>query len=169
VPSTEKFPKEAVDSGMPFASFRAPLTGFRMKTFLPKDHLNQRNWHIVDADGMVLGRLARTVANVLRGKNKPTFTPHLDCGDFVVIVNAEKVRLTGKKEVGTYSGWRGGEKITPAHKLREKHPEKMIERAVKGMLPKGRLGSKLYTKLNVYKGAAHPHAAQNPAPLEIKD
>lgn len=144
-----------------------------MKTFLPKDHLNQRNWHIVDADGMVLGRLARTVANVLRGKNKPTFTPHLDCGDFVVIVNAEKVRLTGKKEVGkiyhTYSGWRGGEKITPAHKLREKHPEKMIERAVKGMLPKGRLGSKLYTKLNVYKGAAHPHAAQNPAPLEIKD
>ncbi|MBL6766186.1 MAG: 50S ribosomal protein L13 [Verrucomicrobiae bacterium] len=144
-----------------------------MKTFLPKDHLNQRNWHIVDADGMVLGRLARTVANVLRGKNKPTFTPHLDCGDFVVIVNAEKVRLTGKKEVGkiyhTYSGWRGGEKITPANKLREKHPEKMIERAVKGMLPKGRLGSKLYTKLNVYKGAAHPHAAQNPAPLEIKD
>jgi large subunit ribosomal protein L13 len=144
-----------------------------MKTYLPKDHLNQRKWHVVDADGMVLGRLARTVADVLRGKNKPTYTPHLDCGDFVVVVNAEKVRLTGKKEEGkvyhTYSGWRGGEKRTPANKLREKHPERMIERAVKGMLPKGRLGSKLYTKLNVYKGAAHPHQAQNPAPLEIKN
>lgn len=143
-----------------------------MKTHLPKDHLNQRGWHIIDADGQVLGRLAETVANVLRGKNKPTFTPHLDCGDFVVVINAEKVKLTGKKEEGkvymTYSGWRGGEKRTTAAKIREKHPERLIEKAVKGMLPKNTLGRKLYTKLNVYKGTAHPHAAQQPAPLAVK-
>ncbi|MFT4692883.1 MAG: 50S ribosomal protein L13 [Verrucomicrobiia bacterium] len=143
-----------------------------MKTYLPKDHLNQRKWHIVDAEGQVLGRLASQVADVLRGKNKPNFTTHLDCGDFVVVINAEKVKLTGKKESGkvymTYSGWRGGEKHTKASDLRERHPEKMIERAVKGMLPKNSLGRKLYTKLKVYKGEKHEHEAQQPTALAIK-
>lgn len=143
-----------------------------MKTYLPKDHLNQRKWHIVDADGQVLGRLAAQVASVLRGKHKPGFTRHLDYGDFVIVINAEKVRLTGKKETDkvymTYSGWKGGEKRITADKLRVKHPEKIIEHAVKGMIPKNNLGRHLFTKLKVYQGDQHPHAAQLPAKLEVK-
>jgi large subunit ribosomal protein L13 len=142
-----------------------------MKTFLPKVDVNQRKWHVVDAAGVVLGRLAVQVADVLRGKNKPVFTPHLDAGDFVVVVNAEKVRLTGKKESDkvymTYSGWKGGEKFKTVSQVRAAHPEELIHRAVKGMLPKNRLGSRLLTKLKVFKGADHTHSAQQPASLTI--
>lgn len=140
-----------------------------MKTHLPKVNLDQRKWHIIDADGVVLGRLAAQVANILRGKNKAVFTPHLDAGDFVVVVNAEKVRVTGKKETDkeymTYSGWKGGEKYATVADLRAKHPELLIHRAVRGMVPKNRLGRQLLTKLKVYKGDKHPHAAQQPAKL----
>lgn len=142
-----------------------------MKTHLPKVNLDQRKWHIIDADGVVLGRLAAQVANILRGKNKPVFTPHLDAGDFVVVVNAEKVRVTGKKETDkeymTYSGWKGGEKYATVADLRAKHPELLIHRAVRGMVPKNRLGRQLLTKLKVYKGDKHPHAAQQPAKLAV--
>lgn len=142
-----------------------------MKTYLPKVNLDQRKWHVIDADGAVLGRLAAKVANVLRGKNKPVYTPHLDAGDFVVVINAEKVVLTGRKEnqksYMTYSGWRGGEKRRTAAQIRQKHPERLITHAVKGMIPKNRLGQVLLTKLKVYKGAEHPHAAQQPAPMTV--
>jgi large subunit ribosomal protein L13 len=140
-----------------------------MKTFLPKDHLEQRKWHVVDADGAVLGRLAVQVANILRGKDKPVYTPHFDAGDFVVVINAEKVRVTGKKETDkefmTYSGWKGGEKYTTVAQVRARTPEKLIMHAVRGMVPKNRLGRVLMTKLKVYKGGQHPHAAQQPATL----
>jgi large subunit ribosomal protein L13 len=140
-----------------------------MKTHLPKVNLDQRKWHVIDAEGMVLGRLAVQVADILRGKNKPVFTPHLDAGDFVVVVNAEKVVVTGKKETKkrymSYSGWKGGEKYTSVAELRARHPEMLIHRAVRGMIPKNRLGRVLLTKLKVYQGKDHPHSAQQPAPL----
>ena len=140
-----------------------------MKTYLPKVDLDQRKWHVIDASGAVLGRLAAQVADILRGKNKPTFTPHLDAGDFVVVINAEKVAVTGKKETQkefmTYSGWKGGERYRTVAEIRAKHPEKLITHAVKGMVPKNRLGRVLMTKLKVYKGSVHPHSAQQPAPL----
>ncbi|MHB8522567.1 MAG: 50S ribosomal protein L13 [Limisphaerales bacterium] len=140
-----------------------------MKTHLPKVNLSQQPWHVIDADGAILGRLAVQVADVLRGKNKPVFTPHLDAGDFVVVINAEKVALTGKKETAkrymSYSGWRGGEKYVTVAQLRARLPERLILHAVKGMLPKNRLGDALLTKLKVYKGNQHPHAAQKPIPL----
>jgi large subunit ribosomal protein L13 len=135
-----------------------------MKTYLPKVDLNARKWHVIDADGAILGRLAVQVADILRGKNKPVYTPHLDAGDFVVVINAEKVRVTGKKETDkefmSYSGWKGGEKFRTVADVRAKTPEKLITHAVKGMIPKNRLGDRLLTKLKVYKGAKHPHAAQ---------
>ena len=141
-----------------------------MKTYLPKVNLDQRKWHVIDADGAVLGRLAVQVADILRGKNKPVYTPHLDAGDFVVVINADKVRVTGKKETNkkymSYSGWKGGEKYTSVADLRAKQPEKLIHRAVKGMVPKNRLGAVLLTKLKVYKGPNHPHAAQLPDSLK---
>ncbi|HWI56682.1 MAG TPA: 50S ribosomal protein L13 [Bacillota bacterium] len=140
-----------------------------MKTYLPKVNLDQRKWHVVDANGAVLGRLAVQVANILRGKDKPVYTPHLDAGDFVVVINADKVLVTGKKETNkkymTYSGWKGGEKYTSVEQLRAKHPEMLITRAVRGMVPKNRLGRVLLTKLKVYKGDKHPHAAQQPQAL----
>ena len=140
-----------------------------MKTYLPKNNLDARKWHVIDADGAVLGRLAVQVADILRGKNKPVFTPHLDAGDFVVVINAEKVRVTGKKETAkeymTYSGWKGGEKYKTVADVRAKQPEELIHRAVKGMVPKNRLGRQMLTKLKVYKGSNHPHAAQQPATL----
>ena len=121
---------------------------------------------MIDADGVVLGRLAVRVADLLRGKDKATFTPHLDTGDFVIVINAEKVRLTGKKETAkqyiSYPGWRGGEKYISVATLRAKQPEKLIHNAVKGMVPKNRLGRSLLTKLKVYRGSEHPHAAQQP-------
>src|ERR1700747_3476805 len=140
-----------------------------MKTYLPKVNLDQRKWHVIDANGAILGRLAAQIANILRGKNKPVYTPHLDAGDFVVVVNAEKVVVTGKKETDkkfmTYSGWKGGEKYTSVAQIRAKHPEKLIMHAVRGMVPKNRLGRVLMTKLKVYKGDQHPPTAQKPAPL----
>lgn len=140
-----------------------------MKTHLPKINLDERKWHVIDANGAVLGRLAVQVADILRGKNKPVFTPHLDAGDFVVVINAEKVIVTGKKETAkeymTYSGWKGGEKFTSVAQLRARHPEMLITRAVRGMVPKNRLGRVLLTKLKVYKGDKHPHSAQQPQPL----
>ena len=139
-----------------------------MKTYLPKVNLNERKWHVIDADGAVLGRLAVQVANLLRGRNKPIYTPHLDTGDFVVVINAEKVLVSGKKETDkkfmTYSGWKGGEKFTSVAQVRARHPEKLITHAVRGMVPKNRLGRVLMTKLKVYKGNQHPHAAQKPEP-----
>src|SRR6516162_5592607 len=140
-----------------------------MKTHLPKISLDARKWHVIDANGAVLGRLAAQVANILRGKNKPVYTPHLDAGDFVVVINASKVLVTGKKETNkkfmTYSGWKGGEKYTSVAQLRARHPEMLITRAVRGMVPKNRLGRVLMTKLKVYKGEQHPHSAQQPAVL----
>lgn len=142
-----------------------------MKTYLPKVDLNARAWRIVDANGMVLGRLAAAVATLLRGKDKPVFTPHLDTGDFVVVINAEKVRLTGKKETQkrymTYSGWKGGERYRTVAEVRARHPERLILHAVKGMIPKNRLGDRLLTKLKVYRGEQHPHQAQKPTPTTI--
>jgi large subunit ribosomal protein L13 len=140
-----------------------------MKTYLPKVDMNGRKWHVIDANGAVLGRLAVQVADILRGKNKPVFTPHLDAGDFVVVINAEKVLLTGKKETNkkymSYSGWKGGERFRSVAEVRENQPEKLITHAVKGMIPKNRLGRVLLTKLKVYRGDKHPHSAQNPATL----
>jgi large subunit ribosomal protein L13 len=140
-----------------------------MKTHLPKVNLDQRRWHVVDANGAILGRLAVQVANILRGKDKPIYTPHLDAGDFVVVINAEKVVLTGKKETQkkfmSYSGWKGGERYRSVEEVRAKQPEKLIAHAVRGMVPKNRLGRVLLTKLKVYKGAEHPHSAQQPQKL----
>lgn len=140
-----------------------------MKTYLPKVNLDQRKWHVIDANGAVLGRLAVQVADILRGKNKPSFTPHLDAGDFVVVINAEKVKVTGKKETGktymSYSGWKGGEKYRTVADVRARHPEMLIHHAVRGMIPKNRLGRVLLTKLKVYKGDKHPHSAQQPDSL----
>ena len=140
-----------------------------MKTHLPKVNLDQRKWHVIDAKGAILGRLATQVADVLRGKNKPVYTPHLDAGDFVVVINAEKVLLTGKKESQkkymSYSGWKGGERYRSVEEVRAQQPEKLITHAVRGMVPKNRLGRVLLTKLKVYKGDKHPHSAQQPQTL----
>ena len=142
-----------------------------MKTESAKPAEVVRAWHLVDAEGLVLGRLASQVAAILRGKNKPTFTPHIDTGDFVVVVNAEKIGTTGKKEddkiYWRYTRYYGGEKATPAKKMRQDHPERMITFAVQGMLPKGPLGRKMLKKLKVYPGSAHPHAAQKPVELKL--
>lgn len=142
-----------------------------MKTYVPKLAEIQRSWWLVDADGMTLGRLATAIAIRLRGKHKPTFTPFLDTGDHVVVVNAEKLRLSGNKMstklYRRYSGYPGGLKEITAEKLIQKHPERLIEFAVKGMLPKGPLGRQMARKLKVYAGGAHPHQAQNPQPLAI--
>ena len=130
-----------------------------------------RKWYVVDATDQVLGRLAAKVASVIRGKNKPSFTPNMDTGDFVVVVNADKVRLTGKRELQkTYfrhTMYPGGVKLTTYQQMKEKHPERIVEYAVKGMLPKTKLGNKLGKKLKVYAGAEHPHKAQNPETLSL--
>src|SRR5882757_3095240 len=143
-----------------------------MKTHLPKINVDQRKWHVIDANGAILGRLAVQIADTLRGKNKPVFTPHLDAGDFVVVINAEKVALTGKKETDkmfmTYSGWKGGERYKSVAHIRANHPEQLITHAVRGMVPKNRLGRVLMTKLKVYTGDKHPHSAQQPAALTVK-
>ena len=142
-----------------------------MKTYLPKVDLDARKWHVIDAEGAVLGRLAVQIADVLRGKNKPIYTDHIDAGDFVVVINAEKVVLTGKKETDkqfmSYSGWKGGERYRSVAEVRQKRPEDLIMHAVKGMIPKNRLGKRMLTKLKVFKGAQHPHAAQQPAVLKV--
>ncbi|MBR2707972.1 MAG: 50S ribosomal protein L13 [Bacilli bacterium] len=131
----------------------------------------QRDWYVVDAEGQTLGRLASKVANVLRGKHKPTYTPHVDGGDYVIIVNAEKVVLTGNKLNDkiyyNHSRYTGGLRERTAKEMVEKYPVEMIERAVKGMLPKGRLGRQMYKKLFVYDGENHPHSAQKPKELKV--
>ncbi len=136
-----------------------------------KEALAQRHWYIVDAQGKVLGRLASQIAQVLRGKHKPNFTPHVDGGDFVIVVNARAIKLTGKKyETKVYyrhSEYPGGIRTTTAEKLLADKPEALVRLAVKGMLPKSRLGRRLYNKLKVYAGADHPHVAQGPQPLAI--
>ena len=143
-----------------------------MKTTFMANAANiERKWYVVDAAGQTVGRLAVEVAKVLRGKNKPTFTPHVDTGDFVIVINAEKAVFTGKKLTDKmyfrHSGYPGGTTFTAAGKLMEKAPEKVIEKAVRGMLPKNRLGAQMYRKLNVYAGSEHPHAAQKPELLAL--
>ena len=142
-----------------------------MKTFFAKPETTRRDWVLIDATDKTLGRLATEIAMRLRGKHKPEFTPHIDTGDFVVVVNAEKVRVTGNKlEDKTYyrhTGWVGGIKETALRDLLEKHPERVIQKAVKGMLPRGPLGYAQFGKLKVYAGAEHPHTAQQPVALNI--
>jgi large subunit ribosomal protein L13 len=143
----------------------------RVPTYSPKASEIQRAWYVVDADGLVLGRLATEVARVLRGKHKPTFTPHLDTGDHVIIVNADKVVLTAgkaeRKTVYRHSGYPGGLKAETFAHLLERRPEEAMRRTIRGMLPKTRLGRQMLTKLKVYAGPTHPHAAQQPQPLDI--
>lgn len=142
-----------------------------MKSFMANAANIDRKWYVIDADGKTVGRLAVEVAKLLRGKHKPTFTPHVDTGDHVIVINAGKAQFTGKKLLQkTYfrhSGYPGGTTFTLAGKLLAERPERVIELAVKGMLPKNSLGRQMYRKLNVYAGASHPHAAQQPEALEI--
>jgi len=141
-----------------------------VKTYVPKEV--ESKWYVIDAEGKTLGRLAAKIATILRGKHKPEFTPNEAFGDYVIVVNAEKVKLTGKKledKIYTrYSGYQGGLKRIPAGEMLKKHPERVIERAVKGMLPKNRLGRRLFKRLKVYAGPDHPHAAQKPEKLELE-
>jgi len=141
-----------------------------MNTFMQKKETVERKWYVIDAEGVALGRLATKVATVLKGKHKPTYTPHIDCGDYVIVVNAEKVKLTGKKltdkKYYNHSGYPGGLRERTAKTMIAQYPEEMIERAVNGMLPKGRLGRAMSKKLFVYAGPDHKHAAQQP--LEMK-
>ena len=140
-----------------------------MKTFMASPATIDRKWYVVDADGMTLGRLASEVAKVLRGKNKPIFTPHIDTGDYVIVINAEKIKVTGKKMDQKiyyhHADYVGGMKETTLKEMLAKHPDRVIELAVKGMLPKGPLGRQMYKKLFVYAGPDHKHAAQKPEAL----
>lgn len=141
-----------------------------MKTYMAKKGEINQNWYIMDAEGQILGRLATKVANILRGKDKPTYTPHVDTGDFVVVINAGKVKLTGKKEEQKvyrhHTGYPGGMREIPLKRMRERHPDRIIRHAVAGMVPKNRLGRAMLGKLKIYGGAEHPHGAQQP--VEIK-
>lgn len=143
-----------------------------MKTYVATPADRQRDWYVVDAEGETLGRLATRVADALRGKRKPVYTPHVDTGDFVVVVNAEKIRVTGRKleqkRYWRHSGYPGGIKSRTLAEMLERRPEEVIRRAVKGMLPRNRLARKQLTKLKVYAGPDHPHAAQQPKPMEIE-
>ncbi|MGH8462462.1 MAG: 50S ribosomal protein L13 [Stenotrophobium sp.] len=142
-----------------------------MKTIFINDQTARRDWYVIDAEGQVLGRLASEVARRLRGKHKPDFTPNTDTGDYIVVINAEKVKITGDKLTGkiyySHSQHAGGLKLTSLQELLSKTPERVIEKAVKGMLPKGPLGYAQFRKLKVYAGAAHPHTAQQPKTLNI--
>jgi large subunit ribosomal protein L13 len=142
-----------------------------MKTYLAKKETVQPKWYLVDADGQVLGRLAVKLANIIRGRNKATYTAHVDTGDFVVVINAEKVVLTGKKEVQNeymaFSGFVGGERYRSMSQMRAKRPEFVVMHAVKGMLPKNRLAAKMLTKLRVFAGPKHTHEASNPVAIKV--
>ncbi|MGA0198515.1 MAG: 50S ribosomal protein L13 [Prochlorotrichaceae cyanobacterium] len=142
------------------------------KTYLPPVDAIEQDWYVVDAADQTLGRLATEIARVLRGKHKPTFTPHLDTGDFVIVVNADKVVVTGRKAdqklYRRHSGRPGGMKVENFKQLQARIPERIVETAVRGMLPKNRLGRQLFTKLKVYAGPTHPHQAQQPQPLTIQ-
>ncbi len=141
-------------------------------TFMAKSHEVERKWYVIDAEGKTLGRLATEAAALLRGKHKPTFTPHVDTGDHVIVINAEKIQLTGNKlkdkKYYRHSGYTGNLKERTALEMRTHYPTKMLEIAIKGMLPKGPLGSQTFRKLNVYAGAEHPHAAQKPEVYELR-
>jgi len=141
-------------------------------TFMQKSHEVDRKWHVIDATDKTLGRLATEAATLLRGKHKPTFTPHVDCGDYVIVINAEKIVLTGNKlndkKYYRYSGYQSGLSVKTAAQMREQQPERMLELAIRGMIPTGRLGRSTGKKLFVYKGAEHPHAAQKPEVYELK-
>lgn len=141
-------------------------------TYMANNQSVDRKWYVVDAKGKTLGRLSTEVATVLRGKHKPTFTPHVDCGDYVIITNAKDITLTGRKwQQKTYhrhSQYSGGFKTVTATEMNQKHPTRMVELAVKGMLPSGKLGRQMFKKLFVYSGSDHPHAAQQPQVLELK-
>jgi len=143
-----------------------------MKTAIPSPGDIERYWHVIDAEDTTLGRLASNAANILMGKHKPSYTPYIDTGDHVVVVNAAKVRLTGRKEeqklYRRHSGYPGGLTETSARKVRAARPARMIEEAVQGMLPKNKLGKQMYRKLKVYAGPKHPHDAQKPTPLEVR-
>jgi large subunit ribosomal protein L13 len=143
-----------------------------VRTFSPKDSDITRQWHVIDATDVVLGRLASHVAVLLRGKHKPIFAPHVDTGDFVIVVNADKIALSGSKlqdkRAYRHSGYPGGLRAVSYAELMEKHPERAVEKAVRGMLPKNTLGRKSLTKLKVYAGPDHPHKAQQPTPYEIR-
>ena len=142
-----------------------------MKTFMQKKETVERKWYVIDAEGKPLGRVATKAAHVLRGKHKVTFTPHIDCGDYIIIINASKVNLTGNKEAKkmyyNHSGYPGGLRERTGKEMKANYPEEMVERAVKGMLPKGRLGRAMYKKLFVYANETHEHEAQKPLALEI--
>ncbi|ARZ69482.1 MULTISPECIES: 50S ribosomal protein L13 [Streptomyces] len=142
-----------------------------MRTFSPKPGDVQRQWHIIDAQDVVLGRLASQAANLLRGKHKPVYAPHMDMGDFVIIINADKVHLSGNKKTQKlayrHSGFPGGLRAVRYDELLDKSPEKAVEKAIKGMVPKNSLGRQMLSKLKVYSGSEHPHAAQQPVPFEI--
>jgi large subunit ribosomal protein L13 len=141
------------------------------KTISANKETVEQKWFVVDAEGKTVGRLCTQIAHILRGKHKPSYTPHVDCGDYIIVLNAEKVKFTGNKmnakEYQTYSGYPGGQKIATAKEVLQKHPERIVEMAVKGMLPKNRLGRAMYKKLFVYTGDVHPHAAQQPQPLTL--
>lgn len=141
-------------------------------TFMAKGHEVERKWLVVDAEGQTLGRLASEVASILRGKHKPTFTPNVDTGDHVIIINAEKIELTGNKLEGKiyyrHTQYTGGLRQRTAGEMKEKYPRQMLELAVKGMLPKNSLGRQMFSKLHVYAGAEHPHAAQKPEAYELR-
>lgn len=143
----------------------------RVKTFIPKPDSVERKWYVIDVDGKILGRQAARIARMLMGKTKPVYTPNFDLGDFVVIVNADKVRLSGKKEemktYYRYTGYPGGLRETSFARYIKQRPEELFRKAVWGMLPKGRLGRQMIKKLKVYRGPKHPHQAQNPEPLEL--
>lgn len=137
-----------------------------MKSYIAKPAEVERKWYVIDAEDKTLGKIASEVASILRGKKKPIYTPHVDTGDYVIVINAEKVRVTGKKEeqkiYKSHSGYPGGLKETTLRELRAKKPEEIIRHAVKGMMPKGKLGRQMFKKLKVYTGPEHPHTAQNP-------
>ena len=143
-----------------------------MTSYMQKKETLERNWYVIDAEGKALGRVATLAATYLRGKNKPTYTPHIDCGDYIIIVNAEKVLLTGNKEntkmYYNHSMYPGGLRERTAKVMRERYPEEMVERAVRGMLPHNRLGRQMFKKLFVYAGNEHKHSAQKPEVLEVK-
>jgi len=142
-----------------------------VKTFSAKPHEVEREWFVVDAQGQTLGRLATQIATLLRGKHKPIYTPHVDCGDHVIVVNADKINVTGQKLdqkiYYRHSGYPGGLKQVTLRRRLQTHPERVIESAVRGMLPKNRLGRKMFKKLKVYAGPNHPHEAQQPTPVEL--
>ncbi|GIV58776.1 MAG: 50S ribosomal protein L13 [Bacteroidetes bacterium] len=143
------------------------------KTYSAKAGEIERRWYVIDAENQTVGRLASRVAAILRGKHKPSFTPHVDTGDFVIVVNADKVRFTGKKEVEKeyfyHTGYPGGGKVRTPKEMRQRRPTFIVENAVRGMLPKGPLGRRMFKKLKVYAGPEHPHAAQEPQPLSLED